>query len=72
MAQYLDIWAVRAIGSPRAFDDDVAVGIRFASSPTFDAQRSLDAKRRRGGNAASNWGKVTCSLCLRSIHFRRG
>jgi hypothetical protein len=35
-AKHLDIRAVRAVGSARTFDEDVAIGVGFTTGPSFN------------------------------------
>ena len=48
MLRYLDVWAVRTIGSARSFNNDISVGIRFASSPAFERKSQSYVRKEAG------------------------
>jgi hypothetical protein len=61
---HLDVGTVRPVRPAGAFDNDIAVGIRFTAGPALCAQvkwKLQEARRRRER-------VVTCSQGLRAVH----
>jgi hypothetical protein len=53
LLRYLDVWAVRTIGSARSFNNDISVGIRLASSPTFERKSQSGVRKEAGRKVAA-------------------
>lgn len=60
MGEHFDVWAVRAVRSARSFNEDIAVGVGFASSPAFVVEsckfRLGDTEEGVRVQAGRKWG----------------